>query len=57
MQPISDWALLHIIAELDRQGADAAYKLYQALRGTSAGALLGERLFKSKILCNFSSQP
>lgn len=57
MQPISEWALLHMIAELDRQGADAAYNLYQALGGTPAGALLGERLLKSKILCKFSSQP
>lgn len=49
IRPISDWVFSHIIAELDRQGADAAYRLYQTLEGTPAGASLAGRLFENKV--------
>jgi hypothetical protein len=49
VQPISDWALLHMFAEIDRRGADAAYRLYQALEGSPAGASLKGKLFKNKV--------
>jgi hypothetical protein len=38
-----------MIAELDRQGADAAYSLYRTLEGTPAGASLAGRLFENKV--------
>jgi hypothetical protein len=49
VRPISDWTFSEMIAELDRQGADAAYRLYQTLEGTGAGASLAGRLFENKV--------
>jgi len=55
VRPISDWALSHMFAEIDRQGADAAYRLYRALEGCPAGAWLNGKLFENKVHRFFQS--
>jgi hypothetical protein len=49
VQPISDWALSQIMAELDRQGADAAYNFYQNIQGSRDSAALGGKMFENKV--------
>jgi hypothetical protein len=34
IRPVSDWAFSQMLAELDRQGADAAYRFYRAIQGS-----------------------
>ena len=55
VRPISDWALSQIFEEIDRQGTDAVYRLYQALEQNPAGASLNGKLFENKVHQFFQS--
>jgi hypothetical protein len=54
-RPISDWAFAQMVADLDRRDADAAYKLYQTIKGTCNSATLGRQLFEIKVHKFFQS--
>jgi len=49
LRPISDRPLSQIMAELDQQGADAAYRYYQAIQGSRDSATLGGKMFEHKV--------
>ena len=49
IRPVSDWAFSQMMAELDRQGADAAYLFYRAIQGSRDSAQLVGRMFETKV--------
>lgn len=49
LRPISDWALSQIMAELDQQDLNAAYRFYQTTQGTRDSATLGGKMFEYKV--------
>jgi hypothetical protein len=55
IRPVSDWAFSQMMAELDRQGADAAYHFYRAIQGSRNSAELVGRMFETKAHAFFRS--
>jgi hypothetical protein len=49
VEPVSDWALLEMMAELGRRNANGAYEFYCAIQGSPNSSALGGIMFENKL--------
>lgn len=55
IRPVSDWAFSQMVTEMDRRGADAAYRFYIAIQASQDSAGLIGRMFETKVHAFFQS--